>query len=134
MFPDIFAIVAADGSIQSLIGNGSPDNPVRFWAFGEAPRDENGNVAGGVPYATWQIITGVPQNYLDKTPDLDSHSIQIDVYGESMSSVRELAQALRDCLEHHAHITSWNGEWRDFPTNLYRVTFTIEFLTQRTES
>ncbi len=134
MFPPIFSIAADDNSVKALLGPGTTGNPVRFWAFGDAPRDENGRPAHGTPYAVWQIVTGSPENYLDKTPDIDGYGVQIDSYGESMSVAREVAQALRDCLEPHAHITSWNGEFRDFPTGLYRVTYTMAFLTQRTES
>ena len=134
MFPPVFAIAAADGSVTALLGSGGTGDPVRLWAFGEAPRDEQGNPAGGTPYAVWQIVTGTPENYLDRTPDSDTFGVQIDSYAESMSQAREVAQALRDCLEPEGHITSWNGEWKDFPTNLFRVTFTIGFINQRTES
>lgn len=134
MFPPIFSIAAADGSVKALLGSGDPNDPVRFWAFGEAPRDADGRPAHGTPYAVWQIVTGSPENYLDKPPDIDGHGVQIDIYAESMSAAREVAQALRDCLEPHAYVTAWNGENRDFPTNLYRVTYTMSFLTQRNES
>jgi hypothetical protein len=130
MFPPVFAIASTDSTVQSLLGT----NPVKLWAFGEAPRDENGNPAHGTPYAVWQIITGAPYNYISNLPDSDSYSVQVDAYAESISTARDVARSLRDCLEPHAHITSWNGEWRDSPTNLYRVTFTIEFLTPRTET
>lgn len=130
MYPPIFVIAAADGSIQQLLGT----NPVRLWAFGEAPRDESGSVAGGTPYAVWQIITGSPENYLGNAPDMDTHGVQIDCYADSISESRELAQALRDCLQPHGYVTAWDGEWRDQPTGLFRVTFSMEFLTARTES
>jgi hypothetical protein len=134
MFPPVFSIAAADGSVMALLGSGTPGDPVRLWAFGEAPRAADGSPAHGTPYAVWQIVTGSPENYLDRTPDVDGHGVQIDCYAESQSAAREVAQALRDCLEPHAHITSWNGELRDFPTGLYRLTFTIAFITPRTES
>jgi hypothetical protein len=134
MFPPIFAIASADSSVQAIIGGGGPDDPVRLWPFAEAPRDEQGNVAHGVPYAVWQLITGTPANYLGNTPDVDTYGVQIDCYSESVSVSRELAQALRDCLEPHGYVTSWNGEWRDQPTGLFRITFSMEFITTRTES
>jgi hypothetical protein len=134
MFPPIFSIAAADNSVKALLGSGADGDPVRFWPFGEAPRDANGRRAHGTPYAVWQIVTGSPQNYLDKTPDMDGYGVQIDSYAESVSAAREVAQALRDCLEPHAYVTAWNGELRDFPTGLFRWTFTMAFLTQRTES
>jgi hypothetical protein len=134
MFPPAFSIAASDNSVKALLGPGTAGNPVRFWAFGEAPRDAQGNPAGGTPYAVWQIITGSAENYIDKIPDIDSHSIQIDCYSNSFSNSRDVAKALRDAMEPHAYVTAWNGEFRDQPTGLYRVSFTMEFLTPRTET
>lgn len=134
MFPPIFSIAAADSSVKAIFGAGVTGDPVRFWAFGDGPRAPDGTPAHGNPYATWQIVTGSPENYLDKSPDIDGHGVQIDVYAASISAVREGAQALRDCLQEHGYVTSWNGEIRDFPTGLYRVSFTMGFLTERAES
>lgn len=130
MFPPIFALAAADVDVQALLGV----NPVRFWAFADAPRDENGNIAHGTPYAVWQIISGSPENYIDTLPDMDRYGVQVDCYSQDIADARGIARALRDALEPHAYVSSWNGEWRDFPTGLYRVTFSMDFLTPRVET
>ena len=121
MFPPIFAVAAANSAVQSALGT----SPVRFFLFGEAPE----KVA--LPYAVWQTITGSPENYLGNAPDVDTFSVQIDVYGSTPSSVRAAAQALRDALGPVADVTAWRGESRDFETRRYRFSFDVDFWTPR---
>lgn len=100
-------------------------SPTRLYPFGEAPQ--------GVtkPYAVWQTVTGSPENYLGQVPDLDSWSIQVDVYADTATASRGAAEALRDAIEPVAHITFWNGEGRDPKTNNYRYTFTVDWFKSR---
>jgi len=121
MYPPLFSIVAADGTVQSLFGS----NPVRVLPFGSA--DEK----TPLPYAVWQTIGGSPENYLGDTPDMDSFLTQIDVYAKTASTARNGAEALRDAIEPHAHIVSWRGESKDQTTGNFRHSFDINFLTAR---
>lgn len=120
MFPPVFAIAAADAAVQTALGL----SPVRLYPFGEA----KGNTA---PYATWQIVTGSPENYMGQRPDSDTFRAQLDVYAATVTAARNAAKALRDALEPHGYVVSWNGEMRDTDTNLYRVSFDWEHLTPR---
>ena len=124
MYPPIFSTVAADAAVQAELGT----NPVRFYPFGEAP--------AGVskPYAVWQVVTGFPENYLGQLPDIDSYSIQVDVYSETASGARQAALALRDAIEPVAHITAWRGESRDPDTKNYRFSFDVDWWLARGES
>lgn len=100
-------------------------NPTRLYPFGEAPQ----NV--GKPYAVWQTISGSPENYISTLPDMDSYSIQVDVYAANATAARNAAKAIRDAVEPYAHVTFWGGESRDPDTNNYRVNFTVDWWVPR---
>jgi len=121
MYPPIFATCVANAGVTAALGI----NPTRLYLFGEAPQ----GVAK--PYAVWQTISGAPENYLSTIPDMDSWTLQIDVYANTATSARNTAAALRNAIQTHAHITFWNGESRDPDTNLYRYTFTVDWFKSR---
>lgn len=123
MFPPIYPIVAASPACVALLKSGN--GPIRFYQFGRAEQ----NVQR--PYAVWQRVFGEPQNYLGDVPDMDSFSIQVDVYGGSADSVRTIAVALRDAIEPIAYITSWLGESVDPQTESNRFSFVTEWLVER---
>src|SRR5699024_3655288 len=102
MFAPIFEKVAAAPASSALLGTA----PTRLYPAGEAPE--------GVthPYSTWQTISGQPENYISNRPDIDSYAIQVDVWANTLASGRNVATALRDVIETHAHITRWGGESR----------------------
>lgn len=122
MYPPIFATCYADSAVQNLLGS----DPLRLYPFGE--NSENNQTA---PYAVWQTLSGSPENYIDKAPDIDVWTIQVDVYAATIDSVRDAAEALRDAIQTVAHITFWNGDGRDPDTNLYRFTFTVDWWVTR---
>lgn len=123
MYPPIFQACAADSGVTALLGT----SPVRLYPFGEAEErpllDE--------PYATWQIVGGEPQNTLACPPDMDSFSVQVDVWAKTASASRDVAMALRDVIELHAYIVSWRGESRDVQTRNYRYSFDVDWFVQR---
>lgn len=121
MYPPIYSIASADATVKFIFGT----DPVRLFLFGDAYEDVT------LPYAVWQTIGGSPENYIDKTPDIDSFLVQVDVYSVSAVTARSGAEALRDALESHAHITAWRGESFDKGTKRYRYSFDINFLTSR---
>jgi hypothetical protein len=121
MYPPIFQVAAAAQAVTALIGA----SPVRLYPFGEAPQDETR------PYAVWQTIGGSPENFLGNLPDLDSYSLQVDVYATTATASRNVAKALRDAIEPRAHITRWGGESREADTKLYRVSFDVEWFVPR---
>ena len=120
MYPPLFELAAASATVKALIGN-----PPRLYPFGEAPQSVQ------KPYAVWQTVFGAPENYLGQVPDMDAYGVQVDVYGVSADSCRNVAKALRDAFEGSAHITAWNGEGREQETRDYRVGFTVEFVENR---
>lgn len=125
MYPPIYPTIAASSSVVALLKTGN--GPIRFFQFGQAPQD------GPYPYAVWQRVFGAPNNFLGDVPDSDNYTLQVDVYGKSAESVRNVAQALRDALETPltSYITNWLGESRDPDTQNYRFSFQNEWLLAR---
>lgn len=121
MYPPIYATVAAVTACTDLIGR----NPVRCYPFGMAPQ--------GVerPYVVWQTIAGSPENYLGEAPDMDSFTLQVDVYADTADSARDTATAIRDAVQSSCHIVGWRGESRDPDTMRYRYSFDIDWWVSR---
>lgn len=121
MIPPIFPIVAADSECRSLLGV----SPTRFYPFDEAPEWVT------KPYAVFQIVSGSPENNLSDLPDTDFYTLQVDVYSDTANQCRQVAQALRDAIEPHAHIVRWGGESREAQTRLYRYSFDVDWWVNR---
>lgn len=121
MIPPIFAVCAASSDVNDQLGT----DPLRLFQFGLAPQ----NVAR--PYAVWQIIGGAPENYITGVPDIDQYSIQVDVYATTATDARDAARALRDAIEPVAHIVGWRGEDREPETQLYRISFDVDWFVHR---
>lgn len=121
MYPPIFEVCAADPAVTALLGT----DPVRLFPFGEAPQDSDR------PYAVWQVVTGAPENYVNQIPDIDSWTVQIDVYAPSVAESRNIAQVLRNAVEPEAHVVLWGGEYREPTTNFYRYSFDVDWFTNR---
>jgi hypothetical protein len=123
--PNIFQIVSSDALVQSILKSG---DIVRFYLFGRAPQNPI------YPYAVWRVIGGAPENYLSGLPDIDSSSVQIDVYAspeQGVSTVSEAAIAIRDAIEKHCYVTSWRGESIDTNTNNLNISFDTEWHVDR---
>lgn len=121
MYPPIFNVISASAPVTALLGV----SPVRFWPFGEAPPDPV------LPYAVWQTVYGTPQNYVSDLPDVDSYGVQVDVYANEATAARLAARAIRDAIEPVAHISAYNGEFRDPVTRKYRYSFTADWFVNR---
>lgn len=121
MYPPIFELCAADSAVTALLGSPLP----RLYPAGEAPQGAT------LPYCAWQTITGLPENNLDCAPDVDTWSVQIDAYADTLTDARNAAKAIRDALEPAAYVTSWRGESRDPDTRHYRFSFDVDFIVKR---
>lgn len=121
MFTPIFETISEASAVTDLIGA----DTVRFYPAGEAPE--------GVerPYATYQHISGLPENYINQRPDMDSHTVQVDIWASTLTSARNVATAIRDAVEPHAYITRWGGESRDTETKSYRISFDVDWHVPR---
>lgn len=124
MYPPIFEVCSADSNVQSRLGS----DPIRLFPFGEANYP---NVV--YPYATWQVITGRPENALGEVPDMDLWTVQIDIFARSDQDARDVAEALRDAIEPVAHITNWRAAARDPDTRSFIYSFTVDWWVSRRE-
>lgn len=120
MLPAIFPLLDV-APVRALVGS----NPVRVYRHGSAPQKV---VA---PYVTWFLVTGNPENALDELPRIDRQEVQIDCWsdntGQGAKDIETLAQAVRDAIEPHYHMTAIVADGRDPDTDRYRIgmTFTI---------
>lgn len=122
MIPPVFEVLSASATVKAHLG--TPPK-MRLFPFGEATQDTI------KPYATWQLISGVPANYLNQRPDMDDFRAQIDVWALTQSSAIAVAQAIRDAIEPHAHIVNAGNTTRDPETKNYRYMIDVEFFTER---
>lgn len=122
--PPIFARANADATVRSLLK--AAGGALRFYLFGEADQKTVR------PYAVWQTVGGSPENYINQTPDADDWATQVDVYALTPESARQIAFALIGAFEPAAYVTSYNGEYREAETRLYRFSFTVDWITHRT--
>lgn len=118
----IFEVCSQDAGVTALLGAGAD---LRLYSFGEAP---DGVVK---PYAVWQLVNGTPENYLAGRPDADGFTLQVDVYGATGTSSRQVREAIRDAIELRAYVTRWGGESRDPATNNYRTSFDVDWIVRR---
>lgn len=121
MIPPIYELLKASAPVTALLGNPKP----RVYPFDQAPQTPT------YPYATWQIITGSPENYLGQLPDMDSYGTQIDVWANDADSCIAVAKAIRDALEPSAYMTDYGNTERDADTFCFRYRMTFEFYKAR---
>lgn len=121
MQPPIFQTCAASSAVTALLGTA----PTKLYPFGDAPQSVK------PPYAVWQIITGAPDNYISGPPDMDRFTVQVDVYAATGSDAVDVAAALRDAIEPHAHIVRWGGYDTDPDTKRPHIGFDAEWFVPR---
>lgn len=121
MYPPIFALCSSDSDVQSYLGS----SPCRFYPV-EAPE----GVAK--PYSVWLDVGGNPENYISNTPDIDTFTIKVETFGETIDDARNSMSALRSVIEQHAHVTAYGGEGKDPDTNLYVYTLIADWIVSRT--
>ena len=121
ILPPIFTICKASTAVTALLGS----NPVRFYPFGTAPQDV------GTPYAVWQGINGQPINSLSDRPDIEDHSLQIDVYGITAEETLAVAAAIEYAIETESHITRYSDQGQDQETLKFRISFDVDWFVNR---
>lgn len=106
--PPIFALLDADSTVQSVLAG-------RIYPSGDAPQ---GTPA---PYATWSVVSSVPQSLLAEAPPADQYRVQVDCWGATRASAHAAATAVRDALEPHGYLLNINLDERDPDTREYRL-------------
>lgn len=121
MFPPVFSTLFASAPVKALLGSA----PLRVYPAGEATQDTP------APYAVFQTIIGVPEEFLVTRCDMDSYTVQIDVYADTLTSARACASAIRVALEPVAYIASLREPSKDPTTRHYRYSMDVDFYTER---
>lgn len=118
MLPQVKALLVSDSDVAGLVGT-------RVYRHGDAPQ----NVA--LPYVTWFLVSGLPENEMSELPKIDAHHVQVDCWSNSDLEVEALATAVRDAIEPEHHMTAVAVNGRDPETKRYRIGMTFIFWTHR---
>jgi hypothetical protein len=121
MLPALFPLIRTATAVTTLIGT----SPVRCFRHGSAPQGT------ALPYVTWYVVSGVPENDLSDLPKVDSYSVQVDCWSADPQQVEDLADAVRDALEPAAYMTAIAANGRDPVTMNFRLGMTFNFWTPR---
>lgn len=117
--PRIFQIIKNNSACTNLLGT----SPVRFYPAGVA------NKQAPTPYATYNVVVGSPQNYLDKPADMDQKATQIDIFGKDFNECDVTYAAIRAALEpvaNQIYINSFATPDRDSETGLYHARLEVD--------
>lgn len=107
-------------TLFELVKAGAPalgSAPCRFYE-GLAPDSPK-------PYATWQVLSGAPFNYLQGAPDTDLLTVQIDVWADSATEARTTARQVRRSIDSTYVITFMQSGY-DEASREYRVTLHVQ--------
>lgn len=119
MTPPVYEILSASAAVTALV----PASRIRGQGYGgETPF---------APYITWQLVSGLPENYVGNRPGIDSFRVQIDCWSKSAAQSKAIAAAVRDALETGAVCVAIFGDDYDDEVELYRYGFDWAFYTQR---
>lgn len=121
MFPTIYATLAAASGVTDIVGA----SPARVYRHGSAPQNVDR------PYVTWAIVAGLPENNLSDLPPNDRITVQVDAWSPDDAEVEELALAVRDAIEPHAHMTGVIANLQDNETRLFRVGMQFDWILIR---
>jgi len=124
MLPPVFQTLKASAEVKAIVGTSSP----RIFRHGEADpskvRDANG---AWLPYLTWLLISGVPENNLEDPSPVARQSVQIDGFHPTDAGIEALADAVRDALEPLVHITTVRNPPREQESRLFRFSLDADF-------
>lgn len=125
MLPPVFRTLMNSADFQNFVVTGS--RPPRIYRHGQAPQD----VAKQGPYATWQVVSGVPENNLSDVPDIDRQTVQVDCWHPDDKGIELMGKAARDAIEPVAHMTQVVADFQDSETRLYRWGAQFDFIWNR---
>lgn len=121
MIARIYEWLLSDSTVTSLLTNGSNIKVYRD----VVPQSSS------IPYVRWSIVGGTPENYISNTPGIDSTRYQFDVFAINQQSCDQIYSAIRNVLEQHGHIVSFNLSLQDEETRNYVLSFDMQFWVSR---
>lgn len=118
MLPPLYTLLSTTSAVSAIVST-------RIYPHGEAPQDAT------QPYVTWQMISGVPENSLSESPDIDRCTLQVNCWHQTSSGIVALATAVRTALETIGHVTGVPINQRDTETRLYWIAIQVDWLYNR---
>lgn len=118
MLPPVYAALSADSAVAALVAT-------RIYSHGEAPQEV------AMPYVTWQMIAGIPENNLSDAPDIDRCTLQVNCWHPTGAGINDLAEAVRAVLEQNGHVTNIPVNERDEETRLYWIALEMDWFLTR---
>ena len=115
-----FRLCREDPDVVEIFGV----KPLRVYPFGEAPQGSE------LPFATYQLISGGPENYLSGRPDIDRLVIQVSVFADKATLARKGARNIIAAVECDGYVDGY-AEGREAGTRHYRITFTADLWVHR---
>ncbi len=117
--PRLFEIIVANSACTALLGT----NPTRFYPYDQSPKQ------APRPYATYGVITALPQNYLGDLADIDQKGTQIDIYADNSANCEAAFDAIREAIEpldNKCIITNFSTVARDPETQAYHARIEVD--------
>lgn len=121
MESQLFQILKSTPALTALLGT----NPFRVYEWDEAPQGVT------YPYVTYSYDDVLPENFMDKAPDMDNIGTEINVWAKSGRSCRHVAEEIRKALEKTCHMTSAGNAGRDNDTKAFRFRMNFDIFTSR---
>lgn len=120
MLPPVFQALKASAAVKAIVGN----NPPRVYRHGRVPDSLTKPIT--VPYVTWFLVSGVPENNLSDPPPCDRATVQVDCWHQTDAGIETLAVAVRNALEQIGVMTG--SQIDDFETEakLYRISLQVD--------
>lgn len=118
MLPPIYTLLSGNSAVAALVST-------RIYPHGEAPQEV------AIPYVTWFLVAGMPENRLDSLPDIDRCTVQVDCWHPTSAGVVTLATAVRNALEPVCHVTEILLNQRELETRLYRLALQLDYFLPR---
>lgn len=125
MTPDIFPVLKANAPLAAKLTQTINGKSIFKFFLGKAIQ------GAAAPYATYGVFNGLPENYLDRVPDMDNMGTQIDVYAGTSKDAEDIAVMIRDLLEPLGHMTDFDHAIMEPETNLWRLRLDFDFFTAR---
>ncbi|MNV62596.1 hypothetical protein D3C71_1551470 [compost metagenome] len=119
MVPLIQSILQASGAVRTLLGD-----PIRVWPS-VAPK------GASLPYATWSVVGGSPLAQLSDPPPADGWRVRLTVWGDGAPQANAAAVSIRDEVERHGSIESYNPTPDDDDTGAFGISFDVRLLAIR---
>lgn len=123
MIPPVFTTLKDVPAIVVILADA--DGTLRITPWEEAPQDTL------KPYVTYTVYNGIPENTLDKVPEVDNLGTQVDVWAPTGDACVQLAILVRDALEPVGHMIEVGAMEKDTETKLYRLRMSFDFFTFR---